>query len=386
SAAVATAPLANFSTPKSLGQRIGKVKGKPTGQSLSLFSTAPIAAGDGLCFIAPDGHLQGFRVNRVDELGRIFPATPTCLALLREGTVIYRNHDATFSRQLARPTADRRIHATWTLTEAPTYQPSHVAITITATSQPLPHPRQEPQPLPPFRQAPQPLSHPRQAPHPLPPFRQVSATSTFTVPAETARTPQAPAIIRQLTRLGDTPFATNEADIRIDLPSNPFIPASLLGNMRRQLCRDLQEQLLLATTPPPAPSTTPPPPPSTTPPPAPPQAATTSPAPTATTSPAITSSAPTSTPPPVAFPLSSIGRAASAPTSPLASAPSPPLAPSRPLMTCRYCLRRELGACLRTEGAPLLPPHVALRMSDGRTLPLRFDCQRCQMLVMAPGQ
>ncbi len=53
-----------------------------------------------------------------------------------------------------------------------------------------------------------------------------------------------------------------------------------------------------------------------------------------------------------------------------------------PLMTCRYCLRRELGACLKEEGAKKLVPPLSLRLPDGRTFPLYFDCKKCEMRVM----
>lgn len=54
------------------------------------------------------------------------------------------------------------------------------------------------------------------------------------------------------------------------------------------------------------------------------------------------------------------------------------------LMTCRYCILRQTGRCLRQhpENRKLLP--ICLRMKDGRLLPLRFDCGICEMRVLAP--
>ena len=52
------------------------------------------------------------------------------------------------------------------------------------------------------------------------------------------------------------------------------------------------------------------------------------------------------------------------------------------LMTTRYCLRRELGACLKNPDhrLKLTPP---LTLSDGkRTYTLRFDCEHCRMHVV----
>lgn len=59
-------------------------------------------------------------------------------------------------------------------------------------------------------------------------------------------------------------------------------------------------------------------------------------------------------------------------------------APGAALMTCRYCLRRELDACLKEGGAQRLTPPLALRLPDGRTFRLDFDCARCEMRLMQP--
>ena len=55
------------------------------------------------------------------------------------------------------------------------------------------------------------------------------------------------------------------------------------------------------------------------------------------------------------------------------------------LMTCRHCLRAELGHCARRHDAPApWREPLALRLPDGRRFPLSFDCRHCQMLVHAP--
>lgn len=48
------------------------------------------------------------------------------------------------------------------------------------------------------------------------------------------------------------------------------------------------------------------------------------------------------------------------------------------VMTTRYCLRRELGACLRRPDAKRLKAPLSLR-APGITLQLDFDCANCQM-------
>ena len=50
------------------------------------------------------------------------------------------------------------------------------------------------------------------------------------------------------------------------------------------------------------------------------------------------------------------------------------------VMTTRYCLRRELGACLRQGGAKKLAEGLRLK-APGMELELEFDCKHCQMHV-----
>lgn len=52
------------------------------------------------------------------------------------------------------------------------------------------------------------------------------------------------------------------------------------------------------------------------------------------------------------------------------------------VMTTRYCLRRELGACLRGANAAALPADLRLR-APGIDYRLSFDCERCEMHVTA---
>jgi putative protease len=52
------------------------------------------------------------------------------------------------------------------------------------------------------------------------------------------------------------------------------------------------------------------------------------------------------------------------------------------LMTCRHCLRYALGYCTRDgQHLPYREP-LSLRLADGRTYPLRFDCKACEMQVL----
>ncbi len=51
------------------------------------------------------------------------------------------------------------------------------------------------------------------------------------------------------------------------------------------------------------------------------------------------------------------------------------------VMQTRYCIRRELGACLREKGADKLPQPLYLRNESGQYR-LDFDCRRCGMNVI----
>ena len=289
-----TPDMANFATPKSLGE--------------PLDPAASIHNGDGLCFFDADGHLQGFRVNRVDEQGRIHPADPSVRKLLRPGTQLYRNLDADFERQLARPTADRRIPVRWLLEDHETG--FRLTLTIKETG--------------------------------------VSFTSTtYVQELEPAHTPQADNIRRQLMRLGDTPYICTEEDIEIRFSDNWFIPASVLGEWRREVVNRINDPTPNRPTPNPS--------------------------------------------------REGRGEASANPSRGQGSLPSRgdlegSVGGESPLMTCRFCLRYALGYCTREaksspprgeieRGFPYREP-LRLRLSDGRTFPLRFDCKACEMQVL----
>lgn len=298
-------PIHQPLTPKSLGE--------PLGSYATLTHKGRVRAlhnGDGLCFFTPDGQLHGFRVNSVDAQGRIHPADPSVLKLLRPDTPLYRNCDADFERQLARPTADRRIPVRWLIEDHETGFRLTLTIKETGVS--------------------------------------VSST-TYVQELELAHTPQADNIRRQLMRLGDTPYTCTEEDIEIRFSDNWFIPASVLGEWRRQMVSRLS------------------------------------------------SSEPSPLPQPCREGVESLEN--SKPSSAKVTTPSPKspspfgegggVRPRReggesvaPLMTCRFCLRQALGYCTRDgKRLPYREP-LSLRLSDGRTFPLRFDCKACEMQVL----
>ncbi len=323
-----TRDMANFATPKSMGEAVGYAKSlsiSPRGGKnrlsshnldLKCFELLPptrgaergaIHNGDGLCFFDAEGQLHGFRVNRVDEQGRIHPADPTILKLLPKGTPLYRNLDADFERQLSKPTAERRIPVSWLLEDHETG--FRLTLTIKETG------------------------------------FSVSST-TYEQELEAAHTPQADNIRRQLMRLGDTPYTCTAEDIEIRFSDNWFIPASVMGEWRREMVNRINES------------------------------------------------------------LPSRGSEVNSGMTECQSAQSDQgislmqrtahsegaVGGESILMTCRFCLRHALGYCTREaksspprgeieRGFPYREP-LSLRLSDGRTFPLRFDCKACEMQVL----
>ena len=59
------------------------------------------------------------------------------------------------------------------------------------------------------------------------------------------------------------------------------------------------------------------------------------------------------------------------------------LSEGQPLMTCRYCLRYQMGWCPQRHRvkSPYQEPYY-LCSKDGRRFPLEFDCKKCEMKVL----
>ncbi len=53
------------------------------------------------------------------------------------------------------------------------------------------------------------------------------------------------------------------------------------------------------------------------------------------------------------------------------------------LMFTKYCLRDAMGCCLKKKGEETLPAPLTLRLSDGKSFALDFDCKACEMRISA---
>ena len=287
-------------TPKAMGEYVGKVK-ELRRNSFNVSTTASFANGDGLCFIDDQHELVGFRVNRA-EGNRLFPHQMP--AGLRPGIALYRNSDQEFERRLSRSSAERKI-------------PLTMYLEATASG-----------------------------------FRLSANGQSATIDCEhqQAEKPQHDNIVRQLSKLGGTPYECSG----VELPEgfNYFIPSSRLSDLRRSLVTSLG---LVANEP-------------------------------GARCLRATSSLPSSYGPRYDAPyLYNIANRLACQFYGVAQPSAYELRGGEgPIMQCRHCLRYALGYCVKHGGRrPQWREPLSLRLADGRCFRLEFDCKRCQMNVYA---
>lgn len=183
--------IASFDTPKALGEFVGTVK-ELRGNSFNVAGTASFANGDGLCFLNAEHELEGFRVNRA-EGNRLFPMKMP--AHLRPGMRLYRNNDEAFSKILAGKTAERKMDIAMAL--RPTADGFRLEISAAdASSAPL------------------------------------HAAAELPMEHQQTQKPQRDNIVRQLTRLGNTPYRCETVSLEGGVEEY-FIPSSQLAELRR---------------------------------------------------------------------------------------------------------------------------------------------------------
>lgn len=189
------APMATLSTQKSIGKRLGKVT-NIEGNRVTLKTSEPFASGDGLCFFTPKNELEGFFVNQVQ--GSTFQPNrmPQTLAV---GTMLWRNNDQAFEKQLQGISAQRKIAVAITLTEAE----DGFAMSLVDED-------------------------------------GCEASATIACSKELAQNRERALenIDRQSRKLGDTPFLASE--VRYSCAQPYFIPASLLNELRRKAAATLE--------------------------------------------------------------------------------------------------------------------------------------------------
>ncbi len=304
-------PIHAFHSPKATGPEVGRVE--RVERRAFLFrplspDTPPLTAGDGLCFLGPDGKLEGFRVNKV-EGHRVFPAK---MPALSPGTVLHRSLDFAFHLQLSKPTAQRTLAAQLCLREVD----GGYELTMTDET-------------------------------------GTAASLRFDYPHEEARSPQREALVRQLSKLGDTVWRAEGVDIQTE--GERFLPASVVAQWRREVCERLREQHRATYH-------------------------------RDTPAPLRPERLAALTPQHVDFTGNVANRLArdfylehGAQEVDAAFELEMPRG-QQVVMTCRHCIRHALGRCLKTHPKEAEP--LFLRLPDGRRFPLRFDCRRCVMEVL----
>lgn len=96
--------ISSINTPKSIGEKIGKVV-SVNKNYFTISGNTPLNNADGICFFDADGELQGTIVNKADG-DRIFPDD---ISKIKENAVIYRNLDHEFLKKLKNTSVERKI-------------------------------------------------------------------------------------------------------------------------------------------------------------------------------------------------------------------------------------------------------------------------------------
>ncbi|MDR1644475.1 MAG: U32 family peptidase [Tannerellaceae bacterium] len=306
-----TPSITAFDTPKSVGEPVGTVKERQGNVFTLAAGAEPLNNGDGLTFFNAQGKLEGFRVNRVAG-NRVYPAEMP--ALLPLNTPLFRNYDQAFEKQLSLPSAERKIAV------AIAFSDNSFGFTLRLTDEA---------------------------------GGSVSLAAPFR--KEPARLDPKNNILRQLSKMGNTPFHVSSA--HVSMSRNWFVPSSLLSEMRRQaverLClvrKILHRREAASWKNPPA---------------------------------------------PLPFPereLTYRGNVFNTKAEAFyrihgveTVAPAFELSPpgNVPLMFTKHCLRYSLGWCpsLQKKGSPYKEPFYLLHKHT--RLRLQFDCDNCRMLLFA---
>lgn len=320
--------LSTMFTPKALGEFVGTVKDL-RGDSFRVSGMAAFANGDGLCFVKDqaDGSarqgelLEGFRVNRV-EGNRLFPFHMP--RGLRRGMSLYRNNDVAFGKALAGETARRVVPVSMEFGATP--DGFRLAMTVdTGEGKTL----------------------------------EWAVATPFE--HQQANRPQEDNIRKQLSKLGGTIF--EQKDLTIDQDAKGlFIPSSVLAQLRRDAAEAYGKALEKAT------------------------------ADVGLTRDQEGTGAPARfwseeyKKYPYLFNVANREARAFYEAHGL-SGMEPALETAEPrgvvAMQCRYCIRYELGFCVRRGGKkPEWREPLTLRLGDGRGFRLDFRCGECQMNLL----
>ena len=191
-------------TPKSMGEYIGEIK-KIDGKRLTvkLKEGVTLHNGDGLCFLDENNELQGFNVNGV-EGNVVLTSSVISTGAKRNGEIsaikLYRNFDIVWQKSIENSNGNRKLPIKLELSE------TSEGFRLTAINE--------------------------------------NVSICLQCPKDIAKNPdKALETIRtKLSQWGDTKFTIENIDIKFD--NVYFIPASVLGEMKRQLVVELEKSLI----------------------------------------------------------------------------------------------------------------------------------------------
>lgn len=296
-------------TPKAIGAPVGMVKHVGR-RSFIVDSEVDFANGDGLCYFDETGELQGFRINRA-EGNELFPLKVP--DTLKAGIQLFRNEDREFEKSMEKSPSERVLSVDLCLSMLA----DGTGFQLAAETE-----------------------------------HGVKLKLEIHTELQEARFPQRDNIVRQLSKLGGTPFVASE--VKVELDGEYFIPAGVLNEWRRTMAdqlieacrrahqrdvrRPISDEISLTGVP-------------------------------------LDYTGNISNHLAALF-LKDHGAQKVQPAFEIAPVPD------ATLMTCKHCIRYANGQCPReTKRPPTWKEPLALRLPDGRSFPLTFDCAKCEMSV-----
>ncbi|MBI4652457.1 U32 family peptidase [Candidatus Desantisbacteria bacterium] len=187
--------LASINTPKSTGEQIGTVKGIDKNFFI-ISSGRALENGDGICFFDSAKNLKGTTINKVQN-NLIYPDK---MNYIEKGTIIYRNLDRLFIKQLEKIPCHRRISISLN------FNMRSDGFNLEALDE-----------------------DENKADYSILCEKKIAENKSFTL--ET--------IEKQLLKLGETIFTCKKVNINLD--KMYFIPVSILNNLRRGVINNLME-------------------------------------------------------------------------------------------------------------------------------------------------
>lgn len=312
--------MSSMSTPKFMGKKIGRIIRLLRPNTIEVQTTVSIANGDGLGYFNAAGQFTGFRVNRV-EGNRLYLAQK--VEGLTPGQVLYRNADKQFTDAIQRTDAASRF------------------VDIDAVLRPIP----------------------KGISLRLDLGNGIFAEEALRIDIQQSRTPQHSNHKNIVGKLGDTAYRLRNLD---DRAADLFLPASVLTSLRRKAVAALDSAIRLR------------------------HDFHRRPVNEIAAQSAIPHY-PASEPLPTRhlniankwaeeFYKKSIGNNAPLPYAVEVDSFQRDNNGELRVMQTRYCVRRELGACIKTADGKKLPKDLWLR-SENLRLRLEFDCANCRMNV-----